>query len=126
MKSTTMVIYGENKNIIGLLCININVDRPFSEVMSIFSPREAIHSRQHEYFANNVEEMMNVIIQATIQEVDSSPVSHADRNKQIIGFLHGRGVFQMRDAAAIVAKALKITKHTVYLHLRNLQAKDEK
>lgn len=101
MKSTTMVIYGENRNIIGLLCIIINVDRPFSE-------------------------MMNDIIQATIKEVDSSPVSHANRNKQIIGLLHGRGIFQMRDAAAIVAKALKITKHTVYLHLRNLQAKDEK
>ncbi|MFS0783974.1 transcriptional regulator [Bacillus sp. 1P06AnD] len=126
MKSSTMVIYGEKKNIIGLLCININLDRPFSEIMKTFSPQEIVSEKHDEYFASNVEEMIHDIIQATIEEVDSSAVSHANRNKQIIAILHERGVFQMRDAAGIVAKALKITKHTVYLHLRNLQAKDEK
>lgn len=125
MKSSTIVIRGEHGNIIGLLCMNMNLDSPFSDILSAFSPDVMVESHQ-EYFANNVEEMIYDIITNTIEEVNQSSISHANRNKHIIYLLHERGVFNMRDAAVIVAKALKITKHTVYLHLRNLHTKDEK
>lgn len=126
MKSSTIVIRGERGNIIGLLCLNLNLDSPFSEIMNAFTPNAMVTESQQEYFANNVEEMIYDIIRNTIEEVNASSISHANRNKHIISLLHERGVFNMRDAASIVAKALKITKPTVYLHLRNLHTKDDK
>ncbi|MGG4397389.1 transcriptional regulator [Paenibacillus thiaminolyticus] len=128
MKSSTIAIRGEAGKIIGLLCINMNLDEPFSQVLQAFVPHPDLESRgQTEHFASSVEDMIQETIERTIEAVDASPdISYANRNKHIIGLLYERGVFNMRDAVTIVANALKITKHTVYLHLRNHTSKSEK
>ncbi|WP_106767864.1 helix-turn-helix transcriptional regulator [Paenibacillus faecalis] len=128
MKSSTIAIRGESGKIIGLLCINMNLDDSFSGFMKTFLPQPDLEAReQQEHFASSVEDMILETIERTIETVDSSPdISYANRNKHIIGLLQDRGVFNMRDAVTIVANALKITKHTVYLHLRNHTSKSEK
>ncbi len=128
MKSSTIAIRGEDDKIIGLLCINMNMDESFYGFLKAFMPFLDIETRgQQEHFANSVEEMILETIEQTIEAVDASPdISYANRNKHIIGLLYEKGVFNMRDAVTIVANALKITKHTVYLHLRNHTAKSEK
>ncbi|KKO54187.1 helix-turn-helix transcriptional regulator [Paenibacillus sp. DMB20] len=128
MKSSTIAIRGEGGKIIGLLCINMNMDESFFDFLQAFMPQPDIETRgQQEYFASSVEDMILETIERTIESVDSSPdISYANRNKHIIGLLHDRGVFNMRDAVTIVANALKITKHTVYMHLRNLASHNEK
>lgn len=128
MKSSTIAIRGEAGKIIGLLCINMNLDESFAGFLQAFLPQLDIESRgQQEHFASSVEDMIHETIERTIEAVDASPdISYANRNKHIIALLHERGVFNLRDAVAIVANALKITKHTVYLHLRNNASKNEK
>lgn len=128
MKSSTIAIKGDGGKIIGLLCINMNIDESFAEVLQTFLPQPDMESRgQAEHFTSSVEEMIQATIERTIEEVDASQdISYANRNKHIIGLLHERGVFNMRDAVTIVANALRISKHTVYLHLRNLASKSEK
>ncbi|MCY9512474.1 PAS domain-containing protein, partial [Paenibacillus larvae] len=116
MKSSTIAIRGEDDKIIGLLCINMNMDESFYGFLKAFMPFLDIETRgQQEHFANSVEEMILETIEQTIEAVDASPdISYANRNKHIIGLLYEKGVFNMRDAVTIVANALKITKHTVY------------
>ncbi|GGG11939.1 helix-turn-helix transcriptional regulator [Paenibacillus aceti] len=128
MKSSTIAIWGDDGKIIGLLCINMNIDESFADVLQTFLPQPDMESRgQAEHFASSVEEMIQETIERTIEEVDASQeITYANRNKHIIGLLHERGVFNMRDAVTIVANALKISKHTVYLHLRNITSKAEK
>lgn len=128
MKSSTIAIRGEEGKIIGLLCINLNLDDSFTGFLKTFMPQPDFESgRQQEHFASSVEDMIHETIERTIEAVDSSPdISYANRNKHIIGLLHDRGVFNMRDAVTIVANTLKITKHTVYLHLRNHTPKNER
>jgi predicted transcriptional regulator YheO len=129
MKSSTIAIRGDAGKIIGLLCININLDESFSGFLKTFMPQpEHFEARgQQEHFASSVEDMIHETIERTIEAVDSSPdISYANRNKHIIGLLHDRGVFNLRDAVTIVANTLKITKHTVYLHLRNHTPRNER
>ncbi|MGG4193218.1 PAS domain-containing protein [Paenibacillus jamilae] len=128
MKSSTIAIRGDSGKIIGLLCINMNIDESFSDVLQTFLPQPDMEARgQSEHFASSVEDMIQETIERTIEEVDASPdISYANRNKHIIGLLHERGVFNLRDAVTLVSNALKITKHTVYLHLRNNASKGEK
>ncbi|MDT8975293.1 PAS domain-containing protein [Paenibacillus sp. chi10] len=128
MKSSTIAIRGDSGKIIGLLCINMNIDESFADVLQTFLPQPDMEAReQSEHFASSVEDMIQETIERTIEEVDASPnISYANRNKHIIGLLHERGVFNLRDAVTLVANALKITKHTVYLHLRNNASKGEK
>jgi len=40
------------------------------------------------------------------------------KNKRIVELLNDRGIFKIKDAVAIVARHLNISKNTVYLHLR--------
>lgn len=128
MKSSTIAIRSEAGKIIGVLCINMNLDESFAQVLQAFVPHPDMESRdQTEHFASSVEDMIQETIERTIEAVDASPdISYANRNKHIIALLHDRGVFNMREAVTIVANALKITKHTVYLHLRNHTSKSEK
>ncbi|MGG0813637.1 PAS domain-containing protein [Paenibacillus alvei] len=128
MKSSMIAIRGEAGKIIGFMCININLDESFSGFLQTFLPQAGLEIRaQEENFASSIEDMILEMIQLTIEAVDASPdISYANRNKHIIGLLYDRGVFNMRDAATIVANMLKISKHTVYLHLRNHTPKNEK
>ncbi|MCE1781971.1 PAS domain-containing protein, partial [Enterobacter hormaechei] len=40
MKSVTIAIRNRNRRVIGLLCINMNLDVPFSEIIQTFIPEE--------------------------------------------------------------------------------------
>lgn len=128
MKSSMIAIRGEAGKIIGFMCINIYLDESFSGFLQTFLPQAGLETRaQEENFAPSIEDMIVETIKLTIEAVDASPdISYANRNKHIIGLLYDRGVFNMRDAAAVVANMLKITKHTVYLHLRNHTPRNEK
>ncbi|MEQ7053814.1 PAS domain-containing protein [Paenibacillaceae sp. P-4] len=128
MKSSMIAIRGEAGKIIGFMCININLDESFSGFLQTFLPQAGFETKAHEEnFSFSIEDMILEMIELTIEAVDASPdISYANRNKHIIGLLYDRGVFNMRNAATIVANMLKITKHTVYLHLRNHTPRNEK
>jgi len=44
------------------------------------------------------------------------------RNKAIVHRLYDMGIFEIKDAAQLVAELLGISRHTVYLHIRNHKA----
>jgi predicted transcriptional regulator YheO len=122
LKSSTIAIRGKENKIIALLCINMNLDGSLSNFLNTFSPNQLLSPENNvkENFANSVEDLLKNTIETTIYEIDASQeIPHHNRNKEIIRLLLERGVFQMRDSVAIVSNALKISKHTVYLHLRN-------
>ncbi|GGG07372.1 helix-turn-helix transcriptional regulator [Paenibacillus aceti] len=127
MKSSTIAIRGEAGKMIGFLCININLDESFSGFLQSFLPQPGLETRaQKGNCASSIEDMILETIERTIEAVDASPdITYANRNKHIIGLLYDRGVFNMRNAVTIVANTLKITKHTVYLHLRKSTPRNE-
>ena len=45
-----------------------------------------------------------------------------NRNKEIIAILYQKDIFNLKNAVPKVAERLGLSKNTVYLHLRNLQA----
>ena len=48
MKSLTIAIRNREQRVIGLLCINMNLDVPFSQIMSTFVPPEPLRP-QHQH-----------------------------------------------------------------------------
>ena len=44
------------------------------------------------------------------------------RNKEIVTRLFDMGIFEIKEAAQLVARMLGISRHTVYLHIRNHKA----
>ncbi|HHE3467118.1 TPA: transcriptional regulator [Pasteurella multocida] len=122
MKSVTIAIRNKRQRIIGLLCININLDVPVSEFMQAFMPTQAEAEASSVNFASSVEELVAQTVEKTIEEVTADRlVANNNKNRQIVISLYEKGIFDIKDAINLVAERLDISRHTVYLHIRQLK-----
>ena len=122
MKSATIAIRGENNRVIGLLCINFNLNTPFSKIVASFCENsEHGLASVNEAFVENVDELIARAVENAILTVNADgKILPSLKNKEIIGILHAQGIFKLKDAVIKVADALGISKNTVYMHIRSL------
>ena len=99
LKSTTIAIRGDDKRIIGLVCINMYLNTPFKDILDSYVPQTY--------------EMVKTDVLA-----DDS-ILPSNKNKIIIERLYDKGIFQMKDAVYKIETLMNISKNTVYLHIRN-------
>ncbi|OOE74123.1 hypothetical protein BZG74_07205 [Salinivibrio sharmensis] len=126
MKSITVAIRNGDNRIIGLLCININLDAPFSQVLQAFIPDDqAKQAASSVNFASDVEELVDKTVERTVEEVNADKtVSNNTKNRQIVMALYDKGIFDIKDAINRVAARLNISKHTVYLYVRQRKTEE--
>lgn len=127
MKSVTTAIRNREQRVIGLLCINMNLDVPFSQVISTFMPPETQDQEvpSSVNFASSVEDLVMQTLEFTIEEVNiDRAVSNNAKNRQIVLNLYEKGIFDIKDAINQVADRLNISKHTVYLYIRQFKSGD--
>ncbi|MBW9429573.1 transcriptional regulator [Atlantibacter hermannii] len=127
MKSVTIAIRNRDQRVIGLLCINMNLDVPFSQIMSTFIPPETPDQEVPSTvnFASSVEDLVMQTLEFTIEEVNADrSVSNNAKNRQIVLNLYEKGIFDIKDAINQVADRLNISKHTVYLYIRQFKSGD--
>ena len=121
LKSATIPIIGEGGRIIGLLCINLHLDIPFSTMLSSFFNEPPATPAITESFNEDMEGLIaSSVREAKTKVMADASVSSSNKNKEIVRILHDKGIFQVKEAVVQVAHALDISKNTVYLHLRNL------
>ena len=112
---------GEKGNVIGLLCINLHLDIPFSTMLSSFFNEPPATPAITESFNEDMEGLIaSSVREAKTKVMADASVSSSNKNKEIVRILHDKGIFQVKEAVVQVAHALDISKNTVYLHLRNL------
>ena len=127
MKSSTQLLRDQQGGGIGLLCINLHLGAPFHELMADFLPKVAERAEvSPENFNNNVEELVTLTVERTIEAINADPqVANNAKNKQIVTTLYEKGIFDIKDAIAMVSNKLNISKHTVYLYIRQKKRDDE-
>ena len=122
MKSVTIAIRNSRQRIIGLLCININLDVPVSQFMQAFLPKESHGETSPVNFARSVEDLVAQTMEKTIEEVNADRlVANNNKNRQIVVSLYEKGIFDIKDAINLVAERLNISRHTVYLYIRQIR-----
>ncbi|MDH2999747.1 hypothetical protein A1D23_06530 [Chelonobacter oris] len=128
MRSITQAIRGENARIIGLICVNLNLDTPLQDFMSfLLNPNDhkkygqgTDENHEKELFAENMDDLFHHTIEKVIAKVSNDPtISANNKNKSIITALYQQGLFELKGATKAIADLLGISTHTVYLHLRN-------
>ncbi|WP_375752330.1 transcriptional regulator [Vibrio sp. HN007] len=126
MKSVTIAIRNGENRVIGLLCINVNLDAPFSQILQSFMPtEEAKEAASTVNFASDVVELVDQTVEHTIEEINADKsVSNNTKNRQIVMELYDKGIFDIKDAINRVAERLNISKHTVYLYIRQRKTED--
>lgn len=128
MKSVTIAIRNRKQHVIGLICINMNLDVPVSQFLSSFiAPQESEQAVENPInFANSVEDLVLQTIESTINEVKNDQrISNQHKNRQIITLLYEKGIFEIKDAIAQVTERLGVSRHTVYLYIRQLKQETE-
>lgn len=122
LKSVTIPVVGEQRRIIGLLCINFHMEISVFNFLTQFLPNEASNISSSETFNKNADGLLiSAFEDAKAQIYGDKSVNASNKNKEIIRLLYQRGIFNIKDAVASVAEDLGISKNTVYLHLRNIQ-----
>ena len=122
LKSVTIPVVGEQRRIIGLLCINFHMEISVFNFLTQFLPNEASNISSSETFDKNADGLLiSALEDAKAQIYGDKSVNASNKNKEIIRLLYQRGIFNIKDAVASVAEDLGISKNTVYLHLRNIQ-----
>lgn len=123
MKSITIAVRNQEQRIIGLLCLNINLDTPLSQIIETLVPTEKESQSSSEVnFANSVEDLVIQTLEHTIDEISSdSDVANNVKNRQIVNSLYEKGIFDIKDAINHVAERLDISRHTVYLYIRQIK-----
>lgn len=122
MHSATFPVRGEGGRIIGLVCMNFYMDSPmtaFFEAMGFLSSRG---QESNETFSENLVELLETSVAEAKERIYGDPeISVTRKNKEIVGILYEKGIFNVKDAVVKVAELLNISKNTVYMHLRNLE-----
>lgn len=127
MKSVTIAIRNRKQHVIGFICVNMNLDVPTSQFLNaFFPPREENDTSVN--FASSVEDLVAQTIDRTIEEVMSDrTVANNNKNRQIVVSLFEKGIFDIKEAINQVAERLDISRHTVYLYIRQIkQGAEEK
>lgn len=129
LKSTTIAIRGEGERIIGLLCINLYLNTPLSEVLQSILPenRQApILAASQENFASNTGELLAASVQKASDKVmQDDSILPSNKNKAIVEELYKKGMFRLKDAVIQVAELLGVSKNTIYMHIRNYRRENE-
>jgi len=123
-KSATIGIEGQNRRLIGIMCINFFLGTPLSDIIGkLFPPKDVIVKKTYldSYNSGDYE----TIIRQTVNEVKNTVMSDASipskyKKKEIIRRLNDIGVFNVKTGVLICADILGIRITTVYMHLRNL------
>jgi predicted transcriptional regulator YheO len=124
VKSSTIVIFGDRKKVIGLLCVNLYLDSPLIAFFQNFS-LDPHADYVTENFSSDSDELIARALEKVKGEVDAddSVPSHL-KNKEIVTILYYQGIFKLKNAVQDISGELGISKSTVYLHIRALEEKN--
>ena len=120
LKSSTIPILGEKDRLIGMMCINFYMDSPLSEILQSIAGSPLDHTEREHFASNTTDSIANAVADARNQVLFNPAIPAVNKNKELIRILYEHGIFHIKDAVAIVAELLGISRNTVYLHLRNI------
>lgn len=123
LRSSTLFIHDEQGKTIGCLCINQDIT-PWVFVRGLVSSMCEVGDstppgvKTEESFPTDVEELLHKAVHQAVEEA-GKPVSVMSRNDKIriVGNLDDQGIFQIRGAASHVARALGVSRCTIYNYL---------
>lgn len=129
-KTATHIIKDEDGDVVGLLCINVDLAR-FGELKEIlddyiFGPgltarREPELVNTSEGEDDSIEDLTRSIIKDTIRNSPAPPSRMTPEEKMnIVDKLNGRGVFLLRGALGEVARLLETSENSIYRYLSKL------
>ncbi|KXF81055.1 helix-turn-helix transcriptional regulator [Enterovibrio coralii] len=124
LKSTTCILEGEEGKPIGMFCINMNLSFPFPEIIKTLMPDMTNSSMSvSENFSACANDVIAQALDHATSEVEKDlSINAKSKNRAITKLLFEGGIFELKEATAIVSERLGITRHAIYKYLREFKS----
>lgn len=126
LKSSTTFIRDKADRVIGAFCINFDITDYLNSISLLdgfvqTSNQRGGHSK--ETFASSVNETIEALMDQVVSKAGKQPVTMSREEKvQLVHSLEFQGAFLIRGAVEFVAKALGVSKFTVYNYLKEVRS----
>ena len=125
LKCVINLIRNESLDLVGCLCICIDVSVPLHEVMRNFIPvvdsknlAEGLSEPIGQI--DTVSDLIHQSITQALEEANASKgLSSTNRNRLIVQQLQENGIFSIRGAVGMVANELGVSRYTIYNYLKD-------
>lgn len=124
LRSISTVLRDDNRQPIGLLCINLDITvfESAKAALELFLSGQQLQPQPDVLFQDDWQERINTYIHHWLQQqqLTLADLNNASR-RMLIETLYQQGAFNGKNAAGYVAKILGIGRATVYNHLKNIK-----
>ncbi len=124
IKYTTSVLRNDDGKVIGLMCINLNIEgvQHIQNVFNHFLETTADSSNLDELFNDDWENRINIFVQRFRKERNCafSKLTTQER-MQLVHSLHEAGAFRATNAVNYTAKILGVSRATIYNYLNAME-----
>ncbi|MCE5317700.1 MAG: PAS domain-containing protein [Parachlamydia sp.] len=120
LKCTSITLRDGLGKAVGLICFNVDtsVMREANKLLETFLKTEAEAENPVEAFGGECETLANAAIQEYLKAKNLS-LAHLNRDqkREVVQHLYRKGIFNFKHAVPFIARALHISRATVYNHL---------
>ncbi len=123
VKSLSSIIRNPRGQAIGMLCINIDLTTPLSDVIAGLTPGEDSPMKDPpEHFIMSADELVERSVAEVVETISTDrSVSNVVKNKEIVAELHARGIFDIKGAIDMVSRELGVSRYTIYNYIREVK-----
>lgn len=122
IRSSSIYIEDDDGRVIGSICINLDITDTiqFEGFLKQYNHFEA---SQNEYFAQDVNGLMDYMIQQAQQMVGKEPAEMSKQDRlTFLSFLDKKGAFQISKSSNRICEVLGISKFTLYNDLEAVRS----
>ncbi|ACB85375.1 helix-turn-helix transcriptional regulator [Natranaerobius thermophilus] len=126
LKSTTILLTDECNDLIGALCINMDLTSPKMALTFLENLIQIDKEEEREKFPENVNDFLKVMIDKSIGSLDK-PVNLLSKEEklEVIRYLDRHRIFQIKGSIDLLAKELNVSRYTIYNYLDEVAAEKE-
>lgn len=126
LRSSSLFIRDEQDKVIGMLCINIDIDsfvgakNILDQLIGGNENKKNSDYQASEKFTNSINDLVNSILNNTMNKYRVSPERMTpEEKKEIVHELDKKGVFLLKNSISNVANELKTSDATIYRYLND-------
>jgi len=122
LRSSSIYIEDEDGKVIGSVCINLNITDTI-QLEGFLKQYNHFETTQNEYFAHDVNSLMDYMIQQAQSIVNKDPKEMTKQDRlTFLSFLDKKGAFQISKSSNHICEVLGISKFTLYSDLETIRS----
>ena len=124
LSTSTQIIRGENDQIIGLLCVNTQLE-PLLRMQALLDGfirhKTRINIGDDSYSGDVLVDVSKIVSDGMCHLSGDPAALSPEAKKTLVGNLSDRGIFLVRGAVSEVARRLDVSEQTVYRYMKESQ-----